>query len=462
MKNKMAVKNDNNYQTSLAERISYGAYFLGQGFIYSMISRYLMFYMTDYVHIATGVVTVILTISKVWDAVNDTLFGIIVDKVHFKNGNRFKPWLNFTTLLLPAGTILLFSVSSDLPNAAKITYAAGAYVLWDLLYTMCDVPIFSLATAMTDNIKERSNIYTISGIGGALATALTSLLLVKIFNHYGFLYTAILISAIALVFMRPVCHLAKERHRVQQSTQESSSMRDMWTYLKGNKYLRYFICYRLISGSFFISVLTYFAKYCIGDVEFEVTVMAVAIPFTIVLYLLAPAIMKRFDKITIYRFCMILVIVCYSLLYFIGWQNKVLLVITLVCALDAAIIPSILMSAIPADCVEYGCYKTGIRKEGITFALQTFTNKFCGSVATAMAGLLLVVIGHDGETGVMTAEMQNSLFAGMCWLPVIGQVIGLPLLFKYNLKDKDVQVMADANSGKITHEEAEQLLSRKY
>lgn len=459
------MKSNNNYQTKLSERIAYGAYFLGQGFIYSMISRYLMFYLTDYVHIATAAVTVILTISKVWDAVNDTLFGIVVDKTHFKSGNRFKPWLNFTTLLLPLGTILLFSISSDLPNTVKIAYAAGAYILWDLLYTMCDVPIFSLATVMTDNIRERSNIYTISGIGGALATALTSLLLVKIFNHYGFLYTAIFISAIALVFMRPICHLAKERYKAPvnvQQNQENSSLKDMWTYLKGNKYLRYFIFYRLISGSFFISVLTYFAKYCIGDIEFEITIMAVAIPFTVILYLIAPLIMKRFNKISIYRFCMIVVIVCYSLLYFVGWQNKVLLVITLVCALDAAIIPSILMSAIPADCVEYGCYKTGIRKEGITFALQTFTNKFCGSIATAMAGLLLMVIGHDGELSVMTPEMQKGLFAGMCWLPVIGQVIGLPLLFKYKLKDKDVQIMADANSGKISHEDAEKMLSQKY
>lgn len=449
-------------QTKLSERIAYGAYFLGQGFIYSMISRYLMFYLTEEVQIATGIVTAILTLSKVWDAVNDTLFGVIVDRTHFKSGNRFKPWLNITTLLLPAGTILLFSISSDLPDAAKITYAIAAYILWDLLYTMCDVPIFSLVTAMTDNIRERSGIYTIAGVGGAVATALTSLLLVKIFNQYGFLYTAMLVSAVGLVFMRPVCHLAKERHKAKQVSENNSSLRDMWVYLKGNKYLRYFICYRIISGSFFISVLTYFAKYCIGNVEFEVTVMLVAIPVSVLLYLCAPLIMRRFDKIYIYRFCMILVIACYITLYFVGWKNQTLLVILLVGALDAAIIPSILMSAIPADCIEYGCYKTGIRKEGITFAMQTFTNKFCSSIATAMVGLLLIMIGHDGEVGVMTPVMQNGLFAGMCWFPVIGQILGLPLLFKYNLRDKDVQIMADVNSGRMEREEAEKTFAGRY
>lgn len=449
-------------QTKLGERIAYGVFFLGQGFIYSMISRYLMFYLTEEAHIATGVVTAILTVSKVWDAINDTLFGVIVDKVHFKSGNKFKPWLNITTLLLPVGTILMFSIPGDSPQSVKVIYAVAAYLIWDLLYTMCDVPIFSLVTAMTDNIRERGNIYTIAGIGGAVATALTSLFLVRIFDKFGFLYTAMLVSALGIVFMRPVIHLAKERHKGQQTSQESSSLRDMWIYLKGNKYLRYFIIYRLISGSMFISVLTYFTKYCIGDVTFESTIMMVAIPFSAILYLVAPLIMKRFDKIKIYRFCMFVVILAYSVLYFAGWQNKVLLVALLVLALDAAIIPSILTSAIPADCIEYGCYKTGIRKEGITFAMQTFTNKFCGSIATAIAGLLLVVIGYSGETGVMTESMQKGLFAGMCWLPIAGQILGLPLLFKYKLRDKDVQIMADANSGKITKEEAEAMLSRKY
>lgn len=450
-------------QTKLSERIAYGIFFLGQGFIYSMISRYLMIYLTDYVHMSIAIVTVLLTASKVWDAVNDTLFGVIVDKARFKSGNRFKPWLNITTLILPVGTILLFSIPGEASQALKATWAVAAYLIWDLLYTMCDVPIFSIVTTMTNNIKERGTIYTIAGIGGALATALTSLFLVKIFNRFGFLYTAISVSVVVLLFMRPIVHLAKERHKPSVAEEEHSSLKDMWIYLKGNKYLRYFIIYRLISGSMFISVLTYFTKHCLNDIEFEATIMLIAIPFSAVLYLIAPILMKRFNKISIYRTCMILVIVSYITLYFVGYANKWLMAALLVCALDAAIIPSILMSAIPADCVEYGCYKTGIRKEGITFAMQTFTNKFCGSVATAMAGLLLILIGYDSESGaMMNAAQQSGLFAGMCWFPVIGQLLGLPFLFKYKLRDKDAQIMADVNEGKTSREEAEKIFNGRY
>ena len=50
---------------------------------------------------APAVVSIILAIGKVWDAVNDTLFGLIVDAVKFKSGHKFLPWLRLSTILIP-------------------------------------------------------------------------------------------------------------------------------------------------------------------------------------------------------------------------------------------------------------------------------------------------------------------------------------------------------------------------
>lgn len=453
---------ENKYQTGRWERISYGIFFVGQGFIYAIISQYLMYYYTDYVHIATGIVTLIMVISKIWDAVNDTLFGVIVDRTKFKSGQRFLPWLNFTTLFLPVGTVLLFAASSEMPQSVKVIYALATYIIWDLFYTMCDVPIFALVTAMTDNIKERSQIYTIASIGGALATAATTIFLVPFFDRHGFLKTAVLVAAISLITMRPICRAAKERHRGDPVNSENVSFHDMVVYLKSNRYFRYYILYRLISSSFYLQMMPYFAKYCLGDVSFVSQLMLFAVPITLLLYLAAPLIIKRFDKILIYRVCMILYVTAYVVLYFVGWKNRTVLIVILLFTMESAIIPNILAPAIPSDCIEYGQYKTGIRKEGILFALQTFTNKFCSSMSTALSGLLLTIMGYSGADGIMSDSMQNALFAGMCWAPVIGQLIVFPLLWKYDLRDKDVQIMTDANCGKITREESEKLLSRKY
>lgn len=46
-------------------------------------------YFTD-VGITAALVAVVALITKVWDAINDPIFGMIMDKVHFKKGN-FSP-----------------------------------------------------------------------------------------------------------------------------------------------------------------------------------------------------------------------------------------------------------------------------------------------------------------------------------------------------------------------------------
>ncbi len=77
------------HQATAREKISYSIYFLGQGLVYTIVSQCLMYYYTDSVLMAPAVVSIILAIGKVWDAVNDTLFGLIVDAVKFKSGHKF-------------------------------------------------------------------------------------------------------------------------------------------------------------------------------------------------------------------------------------------------------------------------------------------------------------------------------------------------------------------------------------
>lgn len=79
-------------QTKLrfSERMSFGLYSFGTILSYYLIMSYLQLYMTD-IGIAAEVIGVVFIFAKVWDAVNDPIFGVMVDKVHFKSG-KYLPW----------------------------------------------------------------------------------------------------------------------------------------------------------------------------------------------------------------------------------------------------------------------------------------------------------------------------------------------------------------------------------
>ena len=135
----------------------------------------------------------------------------------------------------------------------------------------------------------------------------------------------------------------------------------------------------------------------------------------------------------------------------------------------------VVMFIITPDCAEYGKYKTGIEAKGITFAIQTFMVKLTAAISSAF---VLFILGLK-STGWINVEAESFealeklnviqpqhaldvLWFSYAMIPALGCLIALVIWNFYKLNDKDVQVMADCNAGKIDREEAEMSLSRKY
>ena len=96
------------FLTTRRERGSYWFYFVGQNLFYAIVAYYLVTYMMMIGVDVTKTATVMFAV-KLWDAVNDALFGLIFDKVKFKKG-KCLPWLRISTALLPIATVLLFII----------------------------------------------------------------------------------------------------------------------------------------------------------------------------------------------------------------------------------------------------------------------------------------------------------------------------------------------------------------
>ena len=313
---------------------------LGQGLVYTIVSQCLMYYYTDSVLMAPAVVSIILAIGKVWDAVNDTLFGLIVDAVKFKSGHKFLPWLRLSTILIPLSTIALFCLNAGMSPTIKIVLAVVTYLLWDTCYTLCDAPIFALPTAMTSSVKERSGFMTVGTVGGSLAAALATVFLVPYAENNGYLKAAIIVAVVSFLAMSLISLFGKERYKVKEEVLEKpASLRDTWEYLIHNKYLLYFYAYRMISGSIAVSMLIYVAKYCLGDVKYMSMVVAISVIPICILFLFSGKIFKRFDKIVVYRFCMIATILMNAITLFVGYQNRTLAIACLVVIAVLAIRP---------------------------------------------------------------------------------------------------------------------------
>lgn len=471
------LKNPEGWMTKPIERGSYWSYFVGQNIYYNLTAAFITTYLAMQ-GISLAKAGLVLLVVKIWDAINDPLFGYIFDKVKFKSGKKSIPWLRIAVLFIPVVTIAVFGIPAGLSENGKLIWFGVAYILWDSVYTLTDVPAYSMLTTMTDNLQERGTLLALnrifSGVGGALYSVVLTFLISEAVG-LSVTWSVVILSVFSALTMVPLCIFGKERNYKPEQEDESFSIRQMVSYLLKNKYLLIFY------GGYFVTdglktsgaVALFAAFYLFGSANFNIVLSAVGMVPGFLVALAMPVLIRKFDKFKMLVWSNLANIVLGFIIYFAGWENQILfLVLTVIRSIPLSIAGNLYFMFTP-DCAEYGQYKSGIAAKGITFSIQTFTVKITSAVATSLALFLLGLFSWVNVEAQSFAELeamgvtQSPLAMQGLWfvyalMPVIGLAISAVFFWFYKLNDKDVQIMAKCNAGEISREEAEAQLSGKY
>lgn len=446
------------------EKVSYGLYFLGQNIFYMMIFMYMNTYFTD-VGISALAVAGLALVVKVWDAINDPIFGGLIDRIRFKKG-KFLPWLRISLIGIPIATCLLFAIPSGASEGVKIAWACVAYILWDTAYTICDVPIFGLVTTMTSIQQERTTLNAIGRVCAMIA-AMTVMVVIPTFRSMlgGWTTTVIMLSVIGAITMLPICLSAKERVAPSADQEEPVGLKEMFRYMKSNKYLLIFYISMLTIGSLNIAsnLGMYIARYCLGNEAIQGLLGILSLLPSIFIGMFIPALTKKVDKFKLYYWGVAATMVLTVLKFIVGYHNFIgFLITSTLVALPVGLTTTLSFMFTP-DCAEYGRYKSGIAAPGITFATQTFFVKLQSALVVALGSAMLAVIGFvEGEGAVQAAGFADKLWTVSNILPIVGMIVALIILRQYKLNDHDVELMAKCNSGEITRKEAEAQMLHNY
>lgn len=446
------------------EKVSYGLYFLGQNIFYMMIFMYMNTYFTD-VGISALAVAGLALVVKVWDAINDPIFGGLIDRIRFKKG-KFLPWLRISLIGIPIATCLLFAIPSGASEGVKIAWACVAYILWDTAYTICDVPIFGLVTTMTSVQQERTTLNAIGRVCAMIA-AMTVMVVIPTFRSMlgGWTTTVIMLSVIGAITMLPICLSAKERVAPSADQEEPVGLKEMFRYMKSNKYLLIFYISMLTIGSLNIAsnLGMYIARYCLGNEAIQGLLGILSLLPSIFIGMFIPALTKKVDKFKLYYWGVAATMVLTVLKFIVGYHNFIgFLITSTLVALPVGLTTTLSFMFTP-DCAEYGRYKSGIAAPGITFATQTFFVKLQSALVVALGSAMLAVIGFvEGEGAVQAAGFADKLWTVSNILPIVGMIVALIILRQYKLNDHDVELMAKCNSGEITRKEAEAQMLHNY
>jgi len=427
------------FLTTKKERNVYGLWFVGQNIIYMVILSYLSIFLTDEVGIATGAVATLLLVARIWDAINDPILGAIVDRVQPKKG-KFKPWINAVSIIMPILTIAVFWNFNG-SDGFNLTYAYISYIAWGMVYTVSDVPIFALATTMTDHQDERVKIISIGRLAAGLASLVIGLAAPQLIANMGYSTSIIIFMVIAFLVMLPFRFIVMER--VKYKREETVTFKTFINAIIKNKNLLYFsLAYLLIGSSLTLTTIApYFATWNLGDLATSTYISATMVVPVIALPLLFPWLIKKFGKINIFFWGLIFSSVVGIIQYFVGYENLVLFYgLTFIRGLGM-FAPMLMNGMFVADCVEYGAYTTGKRNEGITFSIQTFVTKLGGALSSAISLWIIGAYGYQSGEGIVsqTASALQGIWVAYALVPVIGMLAAAILLkLTYKLKESDV------------------------
>jgi GPH family glycoside/pentoside/hexuronide:cation symporter/probable glucitol transport protein GutA len=423
---------------SLSEKeiFSYGIGNFGQNMIYNFMASFLLFFYTDVFGIGAAAAGTILLVARVWDAVNDPMMGMLVDRTHTKWG-KFRPYLAFTPILFVPFAVLTFSAPSLSP-AKKIAWAAFTYISFGMIYTASDVPFWAMASSITTNEKDRNRIVTAPRLSATVAVALATVITKPLLDAFGKTNMVHGYQSVALLYslLTVVCFLVtffgvKERAK-SNPRQIRPNFRDIFSTIFGNKPLLLVILSGLFTGigqTAKLSMLIYYVTYNLMDGSLYTLFAGINIPFILIGISLVPFFSRRFGK---KRTCIgyYLVYALGSLgFYLVGWRNiPVLLAFNCIASLGMAS-PQVVQTAMIADTIEYGEYTTGNRNEGIIFSTQTFLAKLTQAITSVLIAWSLAAL-HFVPNAVQTETVKQGLHALISFIPFFSSLIGiLPIIF---------------------------------
>ena len=294
-------------------------------------------------------------------------------------------------------SFLTFRVPASFDEGMKLVYAYATYAILGLIYSLVNIPYGSLASAVTQSVRERAKLVAArafgAGLGGVVLTFIVGGFIQDLRGQKALIKTPedliayqaavqgvftkvtlafIVVGTAAFWFTAWAC-----REQVIR-TQPTISIKETIGTLRTNKPLA-FLCassFFYLIGLFAVGGATaFYAQYVLNNIGLIGLITLVNVGIALLITPFIPKLIDMFGKKNVFQFCGVFTIIGGVGLFFVPGNLLWLVLIALAIKGIGASLINTVMFGLEADTVEYGEWRTGRRSEGATYALFSFTRK---------------------------------------------------------------------------------------
>ena len=462
----------------LLDKLAYAAGDAGCNLSFGLKGTVQTFWLV-YMMMETGLLSILLLLVQIWDAVNDPIIGAMVDadQRRYKRG-KFKTYILIGAIGLIVGGAAVFMPFPNAPVVIKAILFIVGYIIWDAAYTMANVPYGSMLSLVTSDDGERAQLSMFRSIGGMVGGLLPGIILPmiiwkKAFDENGdpilneagkqveillgdrVFWAALLMGGLAFLFfwfMINKITLRVDEYSVKTSEESAkfNVFRAFGNFMKNRPAvgatiaaMGMFLGMQAASTANTIMFATYF-----GAASMSGLVMMVGY---LPMFLFMPFVKKLVNKFGKKEAATAGTVVSLvgSLIMFVFPMVSVNI------ALPIYMVGLVLFGlgmgfytcvswAMMSDAIDYNEWKFGTREEGTVYSLHSFFRKLAQGIGPSM---VLVFMGWLGYVSDLGTEGQSFATAhNMCWLvaglycfSAVCQLVGIG--FIYNLDKKTLATM---------------------
>lgn len=429
----------------------YGAGDIGFSLTSTILGVYFLFFMIEVVGLRPAVAAIPIGVGKVWDFINDPIFGYISDRTRTRWGRR-RPYLLFGALPLALTFTMLWYRPDFESTTALVAYYSLAYIIFEASATMLYMPYFALTPELTSDYDERTSLTSyrmfFSILGSLLAFTLP-LIIVGSFTPENAPKVMLMGGIFGLMSALPMFLTffgTKEREDLVELDKPSlwESIRSVWKNIPFRYGLGIFLA-TWISVDILQSSLLFYVKFVVQREPQNDLIMATI--FVIAMFALPiwNWVSKRWSKRYAYMIGIAFWAVVQMVLITMNPSTPLSLILVL-CAMAGVGVAAahVLPWAILPDAIEWYEYQTGERHEGMFYSVTTLARKVTSAVSVTFIGPILEITGYQPNLTQQSAEAVRGIKLVIGPIPALLLCLGIFIAYKYPLdRDQFTSLVAD-------------------
>ena len=450
----------------MLDKVAYAAGDFGCNMSFGLKGTVQTFWLV-YMMLETGLLSILLLLVQIWDAVNDPIIGAMIDADtrKYKMG-KFKTYIFIGALGLIVGGAAVFLPFPGASTVVKAILFVLGYIVWDAAYTMANVPYGSMLSLVTTDAGERAQLSTWRSLGGMVGGMLPGIILPMliwkdVYDENGELlgqdllgdrvfWAALLMGGLGFIafwFMIKKITIRVDENSVKtgEAVEKFNVVKAFGNFMKNRPAvgatlaaMGMFLGMQSATTANSIMFATYFKQAQLSGLVMMVGFLP--------MFLFMPFIKKLVNK-----FGKKEAATAGSIVSVVG--GLVMLVFPMVpqaLALPIYMVGLVLFGlgmgvytcvswALMADAIDYSEWKFGKREEGTVYSLHSFFRKLAQGIGPSIVIFVLGLLGYVSELGTTGQSPEVAyracwLVAGLYLFSAVMQFIGIGLIFNLDKK----------------------------